>query len=146
MKIIKLLLLSLIVLSCSKEDEVEPDYYIPTEYGVYVKGLISEYDYKFYNYNTGEIYHEGTTSESFILFNVTSKEKSNTHIVSEIHLRHKNTKVFALIKNGDFFLNYKNNPEAINIYELNNAFTLDENIYELLIPLEAANKDKWVTE
>ena len=143
MKIIKLLLISLIVLSCSNDND-EPNYLAATEYGIYVKGIDSEYDYEFYNFNSGEIYHEGTTNDSFLYFDVTSKERSNTHIIAVVSCIDPNIEVFSVIRNGDFYLNDKDNPSSTSVYELNTSVKISVNKFECILPIEKYNVNKWI--
>ena len=141
MKIIKLLLLSLIVLSCSKDDEANS--LAATEYGVYVKNS-AEFNYRFYNFHTGETYHEGITKGG-VMFPVTSKEKSNSHVIGHISSTNGDLiEVFGISKNGSFYYNDKDNPNATNIKELNHSFVFDDGSHEVAIPVDERYVESWI--
>jgi len=144
MKTIKLLLLSLVVLCCSKDDEPITTM-AATEYGVYVKGA-TEVSYRFYDYHTGETYHEGITSNSRIMFPVTSKEKPTGSVLGNISSTTTDEiiQVFAVIKSGDFYLNSEDNPNATSIWELNQSFILDDGTtHEVVMDIAERSLDLW---
>ena len=148
MKKLLLLLLCVFVLSCSENKETEAETEVQpiaaTEYGIYVKNIDSEYSYRFYNYNTGETYREGVTSNSILLFPVTSKERENTHIVVDVFNDDENIEYFAIIKNGNLYLNNKDNPDATKITELNPFFDLDNGNYQGTIPIDDRPFTWWI--
>ena len=122
MKIIKLLLISLIVLSCSKDDD-EPDLITAKEYGVYVinKNLETEYSYRFYNFHTGETFHEGVTNNNHVYFNVTAKELESNYLLVDVKFENPNdVTVYVIVKNSEGgYLNIEDSPDATTIFELN---------------------------
>ena len=143
MKTIKLFLIAIVALSCG-EDEVEPQYVAATEYGIYVNNLDSEYSYRFYNFNTGETYRQGVAVNSWLLFSVTSKERENSHVVVEVFSNDESIEYFAIIKNGNLYLNDKDNPYATKISELNPFVNLDNGNYEGLVPVGDIPIRNWI--
>ena len=151
-KLLLLLLLCVFVLSCSEnketeaetEAETEVQLIAATEYGIYVKNIDSEYRYRFYNYNTGETYREGVTSNPTLLFPVTSKERENTHVVVDVFSDDENIEYFTISKNGNLYLNDKDNPDATKIQELNPFFDLDNGSYQGVIPIDDTRFTSWI--
>lgn len=132
---------AMLLMSCSKDDG--PATMEAKEYGIYVVSNIDspiEFNYKFYDYGTGEVYHQGitTTSNGTVLFPVTDKEKPNGSVVVDIIVDNPTQiDAFYISKNGNYYLNGEDNPNATSIFEMNDVRYLSEReVFEGAIELK----------
>lgn len=141
-KIITTIIIATLFISCSKDEE--NSVISATEYGIYVKSNTSgpvDFDYRFYNFDTGEVYRQGssTTSNGTILFPVTDKEKTSDYIIVDISVSNENSiSPYYIAKNGSMYLNKEDNSDATSIFELNNMpFISGREVYEGAISIDS---------
>lgn len=130
MKKLLLLISIVIIASCSEDDNNE--MITAEEYGVFIDGPDVDYNYKFYAEPNGEILKDGQRNgEQNILFDVSENEikAENLHFELEpIDGSVDEIEAFLIARKNDLYLNNEDNPNATDVFEMNNTSKSDGKI------------------